>query len=309
MPADDTDTPTADTPTAGKTAAKPRRQRTPRAKDAEAFKSATTAGASAATPADTAKPRRTPRAKAGATPKGDAAAGAPATPAAEPGTSGGTPAKPATRRVPARKTASRSTSRTAAPRAVASRRKEDSSASGWQALAPIAGAAGVGVAVGVLAMLGRKAAVQAPTAMAHDWATALAAEHKAVLGLFDRLESTEPGATARRTALLSQLKQLLARHALQEENVVYPALRQKGWRAEADDLTARAALVKTWLYELGNSPAASADWIATLRTFRTGFEEQAGIEDKLFPALRGELTAEQNKTLAASMNKEGFKLA
>lgn len=284
MPADDTNTPTTDTPatekpTTANATAKPRRARTPRAKAAETPKPEVKTEPTKEPPAQPAKPKRTP-------------------------------AKPATRRAPARSSASRSTSRTAAPRTTARSRADNGNESNWQALAPLAGAAGVGIALGLLAAFGRKAAVQAPTAFAEDWATALAAEHKAALALFDRLESTEPGAAARRIALLAQLKQLLARHALQEESVVYPALRQKGWASEADDLAARAALVKSWLYELANSPAGSAGWMATLRTFRTGFEEQAGIEDnKLFPALRGELTPEENKALASAMNKEGFKLA
>src|SRR4051812_3767699 len=48
----------------------------------------------------------------------------------------------------------------------------------------IAGAAAGGAALGVLAMLGRKVAVQAPTALAGNWDEALAAEHAATLKVF-----------------------------------------------------------------------------------------------------------------------------
>src|SRR5688572_15115863 len=50
------------------------------------------------------------------------------------------------------------------------------------------GAAAAGVAVGLMANLGRKVAVQAPTKLAGDWDEALKAEHAAVLKLFDALQ-------------------------------------------------------------------------------------------------------------------------
>jgi hypothetical protein len=65
--------------------------------------------------------------------------------------------------------------------------------------------AAAGVATGLLANLLRKAAVQAPTAMAGNWDTALAAEHLAALKIFDLLEKTNNRATSRRSFLLMQL--------------------------------------------------------------------------------------------------------
>lgn len=241
------------------------------------------------------KPRRPPRPRAKpAEASSEAVAAPPTEPAPKPRT-----AKPVARRAPSR-AANRRT--TAAPR-----REERS---GWPAYGALAGAAGVGLALGLLGVLGRKAAVQAPTALAEDWASALAAEHKAAGALFDRLESTAPGAGARRINLLAQLKHLLARHALQEENIVYPALRRHGWPGETDDLQRRSAQTKDYLYTLANSPAEAPSWLATLRSFRTDFEQQARLEDdRLFPALRGELTEAENAALATAMNREGFKLA
>ena len=225
--------------------------------------------------------------------------------------------KPA-RRAPAKPTARRASARTAPARTPARKptsrstdgRGARSGESAWPGYGALAGAAGVGVALGLLAALGRKAAVQAPTALAPDWATALAAEHKAVLLLFDKLESTEPGATAKRAALLAQMKHALARHALEEENAIYPALRRTGRVAEADELNAEHGYVKQYLYELENSPKGTSEWLAKLKAFRTEIEDHMrDEEDRLFPALRGELTEEENKALAAAMNKEGFKLA
>jgi hemerythrin superfamily protein len=177
-------------------------------------------------------------------------------------------------------------------------------------LGKLAGAATAGVALGVLAMLGRKAAVQAPTFLAGDWDVALAAEHKAVLKLFDALQATEPTATTKRSILLAQMKHALAKHALEEENVVYPALREAGEVAGADELNAEHGYVKQYLYELENMPNDDDRFLATVAKFRADIEDHMREEEQeLFPRLKSKLSDERNKQLTASMNKEGFKLA
>jgi hemerythrin-like domain-containing protein len=183
----------------------------------------------------------------------------------------------------------------------------NSSATSYGALA---GAAAGGIALGVLAMLGRKVAVQAPTALAGDWDQALAAEHKAVLKLFDALESTDERNTTKRSILLAQMKHALAKHALEEENVIYPALRETGDTEAADELNREHGYVKQYLYELENMPNESPDFIATVKRFRADIEAHMTEEEtQLFPALKSKLSAEKNKHLTATMNKEGFKLA
>ncbi len=174
----------------------------------------------------------------------------------------------------------------------------------------IAGAAAGGAALGLLAMMGRKAAVIAPTVLAGNWADALAAEHKAVLKIFDALDATEDGATARRTMLLMQLRHALAKHAIEEENVIYPALREAGEQDAADALTRDHGYVKQYLYDLDTMPASAPGWMERLRAFRTDLERHMREEeDVLFPALRARLTDEKNKALTHAMNREGFKLA
>ncbi len=177
-------------------------------------------------------------------------------------------------------------------------------------LGALAGAATAGVALGVLAMLGRKAVVQAPTALAGDWDVALAAEHKATLKLFDALQATDDRATTKRSILLAQLKHALAKHALEEENVIYPALREAGEVAGADELNAEHGYVKQYLYELENMPNDDAAFLATVAKFRADIEDHMREEEtELFPRLKAKLDAAKNKQLTVAMNKEGFKLA
>ena len=172
------------------------------------------------------------------------------------------------------------------------------------------GAAAAGVAVGVAAMIGRKVAVQAPTALAGDWDVALAAEHAAVIKIFDALDNTTSKNTTKRAMLLAQLKHALAKHALQEENTIYPALRDSGQTEAADGLNKDHGYVKQYLYELDNCPRDSDAFLAILRRFRSDLEKHVREEeDTLFPALKAQLSPEANKKLTFAMNKEGFKLA
>ena len=192
-------------------------------------------------------------------------------------------------------------------RGKAAPKKREADANGATALW---GAAAAGVAVGVAAMIGRKVAVQAPTALAGDWDIALAAEHKAVMKIFDIFEETTSQNTTKRTLLLTQLKHALAKHALQEENTIYPALRDIGKTEEADSLNKDHGYVKQYLYELDNCPRASDTFLAILRRFRTDLEKHVREEeDTLFPGLKAQLSLEANKKLTFAMNREGFKLA
>lgn len=172
------------------------------------------------------------------------------------------------------------------------------------------GAAAAGVAVGLIANLGRKAAVQAPTYLAGDWDQALAAEHAATRKLFDALQGTTDANTTKRSMLLMQLKHALAKHALEEENAVYPALRDAGQTEQADHLNHDHGYVKQYLYDLENMPKESPAFLVKVDDFRRAIEEHMREEeDIIFPALKAKLSPEMNKALTFAMNREGFKLA
>jgi hemerythrin superfamily protein len=188
--------------------------------------------------------------------------------------------------------------------------KDTSKTSNGTSLGVIAGAAAGGAALGLLAMLGRKAAVQAPSALAGNWDDALKAEHKAVLKVFDTLEATDDKATIRRNMLLAHIKHALVKHAIEEENVIYPALREAGKTEQADELNAEHGYVKQFLYELENMPSTSPKWLEKVKEFRAALEKHIREEeDTLFPELRAQLSEEKNKALTHAMNKEGFKVA
>lgn len=174
----------------------------------------------------------------------------------------------------------------------------------------IIGAAAIGVAAGLAANLGRKAAVQGVTAAAGDWAEGLKAEHAATLKVFDILEQTDETQVRRRTMLLTQLKHALGKHAFQEENVVYPAMREHDQIEAADALNHDHGYVKQYLFELTELSRDDPAWLPKVREFRADLEKHIREEeDTLFPKLHAALGEKGNKHVTMAMNKEGFKLA
>lgn len=193
-----------------------------------------------------------------------------------------------------------------------SRRGGEKSAFSWgdNNAGVLIGAAAAGAALGFAANMGRKLFMQGMTSAAGDWDEALAAEHKLALGIFDKIEATDDDQTTMRSMLLAKLKYALTKHALEEENVIYPALRQANSAHDADSLEGEHGYVKTYLYELENMPNDSADWLARVRDFRSMIEEHMRMEeDEVFPTLKSQMSEDQNKKLTATMNKEGFKFA
>ena len=197
--------------------------------------------------------------------------------------------------------------RTPARRGVA---KPDTKAASEHSTGAMIGAAAAGLAVGLAANVARKLVVQAPTALAGDWDQALATEHALTLKVFDALDATTERNTTKRATLLMNLKHMLSKHALQEENVIYPALREVGETEQADHLNNDHGYVKQYLFELTEMPKDSPMWGAKVRKFRADIEKHMHEEEtELFPSLKAKLSAERNKQLTVQMNKEGLKLA
>lgn len=194
----------------------------------------------------------------------------------------------------------------------AGRASGQSSAFNWgdSSTGVIAAAAVAGAAVGLAANMGRKFIVQATSAASGDWADALATEHRMTLAIFDKIEATSDDQTTMRSGLLAKLKYALSKHAIEEEMVIYPALRQANRTEEADDLNSEHGIVKTYLYELETMDNDGPEWLARVRDFRSMIEEHMREEENdIFPALRSQLSEEQNSMLTTMMNKEGFKFA
>ena len=190
------------------------------------------------------------------------------------------------------------------------RRATNGSASANYGQAAIIGAAAAGLLAGLAMSVGRRAAVQAVSAMSGDWFESIKAEHRSALKLFDKIEATTDRQTTKRTMLLMQLKHALVKHAFEEENVLYPALRDHQERDDADHLNHDHGYVKQFLFDLEHMSRGTSAWLDMVHEFRAALEKHVREEeDKIFPQLHAQLNREENAVLTAALYREGFKLA
>jgi len=167
-----------------------------------------------------------------------------------------------------------------------------------------------GAALAIAANFGRKFLMQGMSARAGDWDEVLAAEHDMALAVFDKMLATDASQTFKRTMLLKKLGHALDKHAHEEENVVYPALRQADDKYDADLLEGEHGYVKTYLYELDQIGSDAPNWLEKVREFRSMVEKHARMEEEeVFPRLKADMTAEQNAKITSLVNKDGFMMA
>ncbi|HMI40213.1 MAG TPA: hemerythrin domain-containing protein [Sphingomicrobium sp.] len=181
---------------------------------------------------------------------------------------------------------------------------------GSSGTAALVSAAIGGAAFAIAANLGRKFFIQSMSAKAGDWDEMLAADHEAALAIFDKMLGTDPSQAIKRTMLLRKLGHALDKHTHEEENVVYPALRQADDRYDADLLEGEHGYVKTYLYELDQMGTDAPNWLEKVRQFRGVVEKHARMEEEeVFPRLKSEMTEEQNAKITRLVNKDGFMMA
>jgi hemerythrin superfamily protein len=174
----------------------------------------------------------------------------------------------------------------------------------------LATGAALGLFAGLALPQARKAVIQAPSLAAGDWVEALTAEHRMVQKAFEALLETRHDETARREILMAKIASALTKHAVEEENVVYPALAEGGHADKARHLIEDHGQVKTFLYDLRRLSARDMEWIGRARQLWTALEKHMHEEeDEIFPGFRDALSAEENAKLTKMMHWEGFKVA
>ncbi|HEY8615076.1 hemerythrin domain-containing protein [Phenylobacterium sp.] len=176
------------------------------------------------------------------------------------------------------------------------------------------GAVATGAALGLVAGLAiphaRKAVMQGPSLAAGDWVAALTAEHRMVEKMFEQLLKTHDDEMLKREMLLTKIAYALTKHAIEEENVIYPALAENARTDQSHHLAEDHLEVKTFIYDLRRTPPTDPRWLIKARAFWTSLQEHMREEeDEVFPAFRDALPPEENAKLFKMLNWEGFKVA
>jgi hemerythrin superfamily protein len=168
--------------------------------------------------------------------------------------------------------------------------------------------AALGFAAGaLLANPARKLAMQGAEAlMSRDWVEALTHEHQLVRKMFDTLQETAERDAGKRKSLLMHIDQALTKHALEEEKVIYPALRRVD-EQQARHLFEDHAELKSIISDLMfNLDAKNPSWIVRVRELREIIERHMREEeDEIFPMFRERLSEEDNANLTRNMHLQG----
>lgn len=178
------------------------------------------------------------------------------------------------------------------------------------ALGRLATGAALGLVAGLALPHARKVVMQGPALTAGDWMDALTAEHRMVEKSFDTLLLTGDHETAKREMLLAKIAYALTKHAIEEENVIYPALAEGRHVDQARHLTQDHGQMKTFIYDLRRISSRDPAWIVRAREFWSALQTHMQEEEtQIFPTFREEQSAEENAQLTRMLNWEGFKVA
>jgi hemerythrin superfamily protein len=156
----------------------------------------------------------------------------------------------------------------------------------------------------------RKAILQGAEAATGDWYDILKAEHRGVEKAFDALMQTDETDKRKRQMLLTQIAHALNKHAVTEENVIYPALRAhdpeaaKKLGTEHLDIKAELSALQ---YDLDKDDPR---WLEKAKGLRDLIVEHAEDEEnRVFPPFRQSMSDEENRSLNRRLHWEGLKIA
>lgn len=174
----------------------------------------------------------------------------------------------------------------------------------------LGGAAALGVFAGVALARSKRFAFRARSRLHGDWFGHLRAEHRVVKKLLKAMTHADFEEPARRAALLEKVSELITRHAVEEENAVYPALGGMGEDGEAADLIDDHAEMKTLLRELQSLSPEDAQWRVQAKALKRVFDKHVREEeDEVFPVLRERLGELENDKLTKLVQREGVRVS
>jgi iron-sulfur cluster repair protein YtfE (RIC family) len=134
----------------------------------------------------------------------------------------------------------------------------------------------------------------------------LIADHREILALLEEMESLPADATTRRASSFLMFKRKLAKHALAEEDIVYPILHDEGHNAQASkELYDEHADMKILLFDLENRLKSGADWSEQVRSLRHLIEGHVKVEETVvFPELRQLLGQSRGPAVSGQIGRE-----
>jgi len=131
-------------------------------------------------------------------------------------------------------------------------------------------------------------------------------DHRKIRGLLEQMVAFPTGSMAKRARLFLMLKRKLAKHAMAEEDVVYPIVRNDSAGGDRrKHLYDEHADMKILLREIEEDVKLGQDWTVHVTALRDvvlqHIEEE---ENTIFPELRRELSEARQPELAGQISRE-----
>jgi len=137
-----------------------------------------------------------------------------------------------------------------------------------------------------------------------DAITLLKADHKTVETLFRKFEQAGPKALKLKRKLVDQIVRELAVHAVIEEQVLYPSIRNKAEKLEGQVLEALEEhhVAKWLLKELENLPPEAERFNAKVKVLMENIRTHVKEEEReLFPQVRKAFTPQELKAMGEAL--------
>jgi hemerythrin superfamily protein len=173
--------------------------------------------------------------------------------------------------------------------------------------AKYAGMFAVGLIGGrLLAPLFASASGSVRTRMGADPFDRLIDDHRRILECLHEMENAHPDSRLQKGRLLLRVKRMLGKHAMAEEDVVYPLLHDRAHaETETRQLYDEHADIKIHLYELEQMVRNNEDWRHRVLSLRRLIETHARQEEEQeFPRLRQALQEREQAMLAGQIRRE-----
>jgi hemerythrin superfamily protein len=157
-----------------------------------------------------------------------------------------------------------------------------------------------------LPMLLANASGLAQGAAGRDPFAGLIREHRLLLSLLDKMENLAPTDWVKRKFLFLSFKRTIGKHAMAEEDIIYPLLKTDAERHEATQKLYREhASMKIHLFELERAIQQDQEWRDGVRALRSEIEPHAREEEESeFPRLREMLSQAGTAELSRKIRQE-----
>jgi iron-sulfur cluster repair protein YtfE (RIC family) len=131
-------------------------------------------------------------------------------------------------------------------------------------------------------------------------------DHRKILSLLDEMAEAPAGSAVQRGRLFLMLKRKLTKHAMAEEDVVYPIVNNgAASEKERKHLYDEHAGMKILLYEIEEKLMAGEDWSGAVRQLRQLLRKHFDEEEQtIFPELRKQLSGAAVSKVSGQISRE-----